>query len=65
MFISNHAIVKVKMELILIRELSKMELEAMEEVWHKCLSSDKNLTFNHLLSKHRLQKEHMHNIPDS
>lgn len=50
MFISNHAIVKVKMELILIRELSKMELEAMEEVWHKCLSSDKNLTFNYLLS---------------
>lgn len=41
MLIFNHAIVKVKMESILIRELSRMELEAMEEGWHKCLSSDK------------------------
>lgn len=41
MLISNHTIVKVKMESILIRELSKMELEAMEEVWHVCLSSNK------------------------
>ena len=31
MLISNHAIVKVKMESISIRELSRMELEAMEE----------------------------------